>query len=185
MREAAGGRQLHAHAALPVPRQRRAPRQAIDAVDVEAGLDDHAAHGGQMRGGQRRPEHAHQVAPLALRAHPVVVLLAGDRSEMDLHAELVGLQQQLGQQRRGLHFVGELHQQPERQRVVDDGLADVEDRRARLRENRGQRVRDAGWSWPVMSMRRTRVCGCVGMRKEIIAPSASRRRDHWARPARR
>ena len=54
------------------------------------------------------------------------------------------LEQQVGEQRRGLHLVGQLDEQAECQRVVDDGLADIQNAHAPPGEDGGQRVGDAG-----------------------------------------
>ncbi len=54
------------------------------------------------------------------------------------------LEQQIGQQRRRAQRFGQLDQDAEREAVVDHRLADVEHAHAVAREDRGQRVRDAG-----------------------------------------
>ena len=123
--------------------ERRAARQAIDAIDVQARAGDHAAHRLEVRRRQRRAEHRDDVAALALRQHPVAVFLARHRGEADLHAEPVRFEQQVGEQRRRLHLVGQLDQHAERQRVVNQRLADVENAHLAAGQNRGQRVRDA------------------------------------------
>src|SRR6186997_2515716 len=53
-------------------------------------------------------------------------------------------EQQIGQQRRRAQRFGQLDQDAERQAVVDHRLADVEHPHAVAREDRGQRMRDAG-----------------------------------------
>jgi hypothetical protein len=58
---------------------------------------------------ERASEHADQVSRFRLGVHPMAEFLPRDGGEADVHAQLVRLQQQVGEQRRRLHLVGQLH----------------------------------------------------------------------------
>ena len=140
----AGGRQFHAHAVGALGRvERRAPGEPVDAIDIEPGAGQDAAHPGQVYGGDLRPQDGDEESASRLPRHPRLILVAGDGGEADLHAQFVRPQQQLGEHRRGLHLLGHLHQNAQRQRVVDHRLADVQNPRARGGQNTGKRMGDA------------------------------------------
>ncbi len=140
-----GGCQFDAHPRHFQGRtERHASGQAVDAVDVQPGAGDRTAHVRQVRCRQRRAQHRHEIPALALGGHPRLVVLFRGGGEAHLHAQLVGLEQQFGQERRRLHGVGELDEQPERERAVDHGLPDVEDARPGLGEDAGQGVGHTG-----------------------------------------
>ena len=56
----------------------------------------------------------------------------------------MGLEQQVGQERRGLHRVCQFDQHPEGERIVNDRLADVEHADSAAGQDGGQRMRDPG-----------------------------------------
>ena len=61
--------------------------------------------------------------------------------ELHLDAEAMRLEQQVGQQRRRSQRFRQLDEDAERETVVNDGLADVENAHVVAREDRGERVR--------------------------------------------
>ena len=118
--------------------ERDAARQALYGVDIQPVLCHHACHFGDMACRDRTSQEGDDIAVLALPADPVVVVLFRNGSETDHHAQLRCLEQQL------LHDVARLvrrglEQDAQRQRLVDVGLAYVEDEGVVAREYFGER----------------------------------------------
>ena len=137
-----GGGELDAEALRGcIALERRARREAVDAIDVEPVRRHHARYLRDVRGRDRGTEHRDDESPARLGADPLAILIGARRRELHFDAELVRLEQEIGQDRRRAQRLGHLDQDPERKAVVNDRLADVEDARVVAREDRGERVR--------------------------------------------
>ena len=109
-------RMLDAHAA----------RQALDGVDVQAVPCDNLGGRLDLPGAEAAADGGEDVAVAALAAHPVLVLVVGDRFKADGDAHLGGLEKELLHHLTGgLLFDADENAQGEG--AVDVRLADVQD----------------------------------------------------------
>ena len=114
-----------------------AARQTLDGVDVEPLLGHHLRHLGNVARRDGAAQQRDDVAVFALTAHPVVVLLLGNRRETNHDTQLRALEEQL------LHDVARLvggghEEDAQRERLVDVGLSDVENEGIVAGEDFGQ-----------------------------------------------
>jgi hypothetical protein len=117
--------------------QGHATRQTVDMVDIQAVLRSDRADPLQLFSGDLARQQGDDVAFLALAGHPVLVIRFGYRGETHLLVQLIGGKQDVLEHRRRLFGIWNLHQDAERQGVVDHGLADVENGHATLGQNTG------------------------------------------------
>lgn len=123
--------------------QRNAARHALDRVDVEPLPRDHARHVGDVARRELTPQQRDDVAVLALHTHPCRVALLADGREADVDAQLRRFEEQLLHD--GTRFVGgRLDQDSQRKRLMDIGLADVENEGVVARQDVRERRREAG-----------------------------------------
>ena len=137
--ERAGHRHLHAGARVDVRiLQRDAAGEARDHVDVEAvGRDDRGDLADLLRG-ELAPQQRDDSARPPLLVDPRLVAVGFHRREVDGDAQPVPGKEQILEHGRGRLRVGNLHQQAQREIVVDDRLADVQDVDVMLGQHRGQ-----------------------------------------------
>ena len=93
------------------------------------------------------PQNGDNPAVLALTAHPLLILLDGDRCEPDFHTHIVGFEKQV-LHNLARHIGGGAEKYAQRKSVMDVGLTDIENHCIIVRKNRSQRSRHTGFILP-------------------------------------
>ena len=106
--------------------RRHTSRESLDGVDVEPLGRNLGRHTGYLTRREPSAKQGDNPSVLALTAPPLVILADADRREPYGHVELCGLEKQL------LHYIAaylrcSLDEYAQRERVVDVGLAYVQD----------------------------------------------------------
>ena len=109
------------------PFQMHPAGQAGDAVNVQAVVCHCCGHVGELFGSNLARQQGDDMAVLALAGHPFLVAVFVDGTEAHIDVQLVGLEQQILEHRRGFRVRRGFHQDAQRQGVVDYGLADIQD----------------------------------------------------------
>ena len=124
--------------------QRHTPRKPRDHVDVQAVVGAHRSHRPDLLRRQLAPHDRHDPPRLPLLRDPMLILVERHRRKSHLDFQVVRRQQQV------LHDLGPhllrryLDQNPQRQRLVDDGLTDVQDHHRMSRQRPRQRGNQTG-----------------------------------------
>jgi hypothetical protein len=124
---------------VDLDRGQRVLRQPADLLDVRPFAGQRRCQRVQVGGAQRRANRGDDVAAPLRRAGPGFA--RRDRLEVELHAQLLGREQELLEHVPGL---GDAHQQTERQLALDDDLLDVVQGRPLLGQDAGQGGGDPG-----------------------------------------
>jgi hypothetical protein len=114
----------------------------MDHVDVQPLLGDCGGHPRDLHRRNSASQQRDHAAVFACRAHPGLVLRLRHRREVNLHAQVMPGKEQILEHRRRAVAGRNLDQETERQKIMDDRLADVEDvdrvRGQHLRQHSGQ-----------------------------------------------